>query len=152
MLLAAGRVCHCLMSPPNTVSSYLTLFTLTDHRQTGSGGFVSVVLSLSLRTVAVSDYHTLCCPDFPLAKQATVFQAPSHFTINPFNCPPPTPHNSPTTLDTQPPTPNPQPLPYSPNCSSTTSFAFRSATMFCSRATCTKAYASNFPKSSCTSS
>ena len=56
------------MSPPNTVSSYLTLFTLTDHRQTGSGGFVSVVLSLSLRTVAVSDYHTLCCPDFPLGK------------------------------------------------------------------------------------
>ena len=36
-----------------------------------SGGFVSVALFLRLRAVAVSNYPTLRCPDFPLA----IFQA-----------------------------------------------------------------------------
>ena len=49
------------MSPSSAVSSYLTLFILTEI-----GGIVSVVLSLPLRAVAVSDYFVLCCPDFPL--------------------------------------------------------------------------------------
>ena len=52
------------------MGSYPTLFTITL-----SGSIVSVVLSLSLRTVAVSDYLALCCPDFPLVRQAVVFQA-----------------------------------------------------------------------------
>ena len=63
-----------MMSPSNTVSSYLTLFTLTDTGTPVIGGFVSVVLSLSLRTVAVSDYHTLCCPDFPLVNKRLPFR------------------------------------------------------------------------------
>ena len=29
-----------------------------------------MVLSLSLRTVAISDYLALCCPDFPLKKSS----------------------------------------------------------------------------------
>ena len=44
-------------------------------------GIVSVVLSLSSRTVVVNDYHVLCCPDFPLVKQAAAFQAPSYTNI-----------------------------------------------------------------------
>ena len=65
MLLATGRVCLRAISLRRAVGSYPTLFTLTLHAQ---GGIVSVVLSLSLRTVAVSDYPALCCPDFPLIK------------------------------------------------------------------------------------
>ena len=40
-----------------------------------------MVLSLSLRTVAVSDYLARCCPDFPLL-QAIVFQAHLNYTTN----------------------------------------------------------------------
>ena len=40
-----------------------------------------MVLSLSSRTVVVNDYHVLCCPDFPLVKQAAAFQAPSYTNI-----------------------------------------------------------------------
>ena len=106
-LLATGRVCLRNVSLQYAVSSYLTLFTLTwalgspesvispDEalllieqiwKIAEAGGpkvqavLVSVVLSLSLRTVAVSDYPALCCPDFPLVKQAAIFQAPCNYT------------------------------------------------------------------------
>lgn len=36
--------------------------------------FVSVVLSLPLRAVAVSDYPALCCPDFPLVNKRLSFK------------------------------------------------------------------------------
>ena len=59
------------------MGSYPPLFTLTPHKR---GGLVSVVLSLSLRTVAVSDYLALCCPDFPLERsQAIAFQAQVYY-------------------------------------------------------------------------
>jgi hypothetical protein len=61
-LLAAGRVYLFLPSPARTVSSYLTLFTLAPINR---GGIVSVALSLRLPSVAVSNCHSLCCPDFP---------------------------------------------------------------------------------------
>jgi hypothetical protein len=32
------------------------------------GGFVSVALSLGFPPVAVSNCHSLCCPDFPLQR------------------------------------------------------------------------------------
>jgi hypothetical protein len=65
-LLAAGRVYLHPMSPWNAVSSYLTRFILTPK-----GGIVSVALSLELPPVAVSDCHTLRCPDFPLTSKDT---------------------------------------------------------------------------------
>jgi len=34
-------------------------------RSTQLGGLVSVALSLGFPPVAVNDYHSLCCPDFP---------------------------------------------------------------------------------------
>ena len=65
------------MSPQYAVSSYLTLFTIAL-----AGSFVSVVLSLSLQTVAVSDYRALCRPDFPLElPQAIIFRATSILTF-----------------------------------------------------------------------
>ncbi len=45
------------------------------------GGIVSVVLSLSLRTVAVNDYHALCCPDFPLLKKRLPFRLEVDYII-----------------------------------------------------------------------
>lgn len=54
-----------MMSPSQTVSSYLALFTLTRYTSTTSG-FVSVALSLGFPLVAVSNCLSLRCPDFPL--------------------------------------------------------------------------------------
>lgn len=139
------------MSPRVAVSSYLTLFTFTRHprivkiivffsRNASSSTserektvrlaiigcrevYVSVVLSLSSRTVAVSDYRTLYCPDFPLDKiKRLPFRLYPHYTIN---------HHKTKML-----------LFYA-NCRSMANFACRSAAVFCSLATCINAQASN---------
>ena len=71
-LLAANRVCLRYLSPDNAVGSYPTRFTFSLK-----GSFVSVVLSLRLRAVAVSNYRILCCPDFPLTfRQRPFFEPP----------------------------------------------------------------------------
>jgi len=59
--LAADRVYLWCTSPYAIVGSYPTRFILASVR----GGFVSVALSLGSPPVAVSDCHSLCCPDFP---------------------------------------------------------------------------------------
>ncbi len=61
-LLAANRVYLSPVSPLATVGSYPTRFILAP---TSRGGFVSVALSLRLPLVAVNNYLSLRCPDFP---------------------------------------------------------------------------------------
>ena len=53
------------MSPWYAVGSYPTRFIFS-RDIISQGSFVSVALSLEFPLVAVSDCHTLCCPDFPL--------------------------------------------------------------------------------------
>jgi hypothetical protein len=68
-LLAADRVYLLPTSPPGAVGFYPTRFTLAERNAPGC--FVSVALSLGLLPVAVSNCHSLRCPDFPPALQAT---------------------------------------------------------------------------------
>jgi len=63
--LAADRVYLFTTSPRQTVGSYPTLFTLTWRSEATAGGIVSVALSLGFPSVAVSNCHSLRCPDFP---------------------------------------------------------------------------------------
>ena len=62
--LAADGVYLLPVSPPVTVGSYPTRFTLTLRKS--PGGIVSVALSLRLPSVAASNCLALCRPDFPL--------------------------------------------------------------------------------------
>src|SRR6185369_9226706 len=66
VLLLVGFTWHPT-SPPNPVSSYLTLSPLPVE----TGGLLSVALSLGSPPLDVIQHHALWSPDFPLAVKAS---------------------------------------------------------------------------------
>ena len=103
----------------------------TFHHCSFRGCFVSVVLSLSFRTVAVSDHCILCCPDFPLNTQRLPFGPASIISYYSSEC-------IPLSLSI-------------PKCLLIAIFTSKSAFVFNSLFTCTNAAASKFLSSSFTS-
>src|SRR5512136_2527058 len=64
-LLLVGFTWHPT-SPPDPVSSYLTLSPLPPFAEAPVGGLLSVALSLGSPPLDVIQHHTLWSPDFPL--------------------------------------------------------------------------------------
>ena len=56
-------------SPPDPVSSYLTLSPLPAFANAPAGGLLSVALSLGLPPLDVIQHHALWSPDFPLPRK-----------------------------------------------------------------------------------
>ena len=64
VLLLVGFTWHPA-SPPDPVSSYLTLSPLPPYAKASGGGLLSVALSLGLPPLDVIQHHALWSPDFP---------------------------------------------------------------------------------------
>jgi len=75
-LLLVGFTWHPT-SPPNPVSSYLTLSPLPAFAEASAGGLLSVALSLGSPPLDVIQHHALWSPDFPLPLRAAAIWSAS---------------------------------------------------------------------------
>ena len=89
VLLLVGFTWHPT-SPPNPVSSYLTLSPLPAYATASAGGLLSVALSLGLPPLDVIQHHTLWSPDFPPPVRAAAIWSASAKLLNRlrFSCAP----------------------------------------------------------------
>jgi len=74
-----------LTSPPELVSSYLTLSPLSTSAKTSADGLLSVALSLGLPPVPVRNHPVLWSPDFPPPTTkwaAIIYSSLTTFTLN----------------------------------------------------------------------
>jgi len=76
-LLLVGFTEHP-MSPPDLVSSYLTLSPLPAFAKAPAGGLLSVALSLGSPPLDVIQHHALRSPDFPLPALAEASAGSGH--------------------------------------------------------------------------